>query len=361
MSATPRIRTLVVDDSAFARKVLREALSGDPRIEVVGTARDGLEALERISEHSPDVVTLDLLMPNLDGLGVLAALPKVGGPRVIVVTTSESESQRVIDALSAGAFDFVHKPTALATDRLFELSEELREKVVLAGTTRPRAKQGERDRASSVPPPARAEARVTPVPLGTSQHGNIDAVVIGTSTGGPQALTRIIPALPRDLPVPVLVALHIPAGYTEALAQRLNEMSAVQVVEAEHTAIELGAGKVVIARGGEHLALARRGTQLFAITDTFVRGAAYSPSVDHLFTSAARELRSGVLGVVLTGMGNDGLEGARAIRREGGVVLAESASTSIVHGMPRAVSEALLATEEAPLDAMAERICSYVG
>jgi two-component system chemotaxis response regulator CheB len=330
---------LVVDDSAFARKVLREALTQDPRITVVGTARDGLDALERIAELKPDVVTLDLVMPNLDGLGLLQALPLVGAPRVVLVTTSASTSELAVAALAAGAVDFVHKPTALATDQLFDLSDELRRKVVAAADARPQP-----------------STLAAPGALLQGRAAMVRAVVIGTSTGGPQALARLIPALPKYLPVPVLVALHIPAGYTDALARRLDESSALTVVEAGEGEIELRGGQVVLARGGEHLIIAQSAGNLVARIDRSLKNATYVPSVDHLFRSAARVLGRSTLGVVLTGMGDDGLEGSREIRRQGGEVLVESAASCVVHGMPRAVKDAGLATEEAPLHSMAERI-----
>jgi two-component system chemotaxis response regulator CheB len=343
MTTAKPVRVLVVDDSAFARKVLRESLGGHPRIEVVGTARDGLEALERIADLTPDVVTLDLVMPNLDGLGVLAALPPAGGPRVVVVTTQDSSSDLAIAALEAGAVDFVHKPTSLATDRLSELSAELVEKVLVAADAASRRPLEVARRAILAARPARTRI-----------------VVIGTSTGGPQALSRLLPALPRALPVPVVVALHIPAGYTEALSARLNEASEVDVMEALADETPLRAGLVVIARGGEHLTMAHRAGAVVARVDRTLVGSLHTPSVDHLFQAAAREFGDGVLAVVLTGMGTDGLEGARAIRRAGGAVLVESPLSTVVYGMPRAVKEAGLATEEARLDLMAERIAAHL-
>ena len=343
MTKSTPIRVLIVDDSAFARKVLREALTQDSRLEVVGIARDGLEALERIDELKPDVVTLDLVMPNLDGLGLLQALPAVGAPSVVLVTTSDSTSELAVAALAAGAVDFVHKPTALATERLFELSDELRRKVLAAADARPQPS--------------------TPAAPGAAPGGRammVRAVVIGTSTGGPQALARLVPALPASLPVPVIVALHIPAGYTDTLARRLDESSGLTVVEAGEHEIELRAGLVVLARGGEHLMVARSGANLVARFDRSLSSAPYVPSVDHLFRTAAHALGRRTLGVVLTGMGDDGLEGSREIRRQGGEVLVESAASCVVHGMPRAVRDAGLATEEAPLHWMAERIVAHL-
>ncbi|HVT08029.1 MAG TPA: chemotaxis-specific protein-glutamate methyltransferase CheB [Polyangia bacterium] len=331
-------RVLVVDDSAFARKVLRETLSVSTDLEVVGVARDGLEALEKIAELKPDVVTLDLIMPNLDGIGVLRALPAVGAPRVVVVSISDGNSVLGIEALQMGAVDIVQKPTALATDRLYEMSAELVAKVIAAGASRPRL--GE-------PPVAH--------PIQRRAAGRTRLVVIGASTGGPQALTRLLTALPADLPCGIAIALHIPAGYTEALARRLDEASAVHVVEASDGA-ELLPGQVMIARGGTHLRLRAQGSRFIAELDHAPVGSGFCPSVDVLFQSAAEAAGAAVLGVVLTGMGNDGVEGARAIAQARGRTLTEAEESCVVYGMPRAVVEARLSAGEAPIEAMADRI-----
>ncbi len=342
MTDSRRIRVLVVDDSAFARKVLREALSVSPLLEVVGIARDGLEALEKISELRPDVVTLDLMMPNLDGLGVLRALPAGEGPRVVVVSISDAESMLGVEALQMGAVDVIHKPTALATDRLYELAGELVAKVIAAA--------GSVNRAVG---PAAPPIQVPP------SAGAVRLVVIGTSTGGPQALTRLIAALPHDLPCAVAVALHIPAGYTEALARRLNDSCAVRVFEASEGA-DLSPGSVAIARGGIHLRVRARGGSMTTHLDPHPTTAPYCPSVNVLFESAAGALGPAVLGVVLTGMGDDGLEGARAIKGAGGRTLTESESSCVVYGMPRAVTEAGLSAGEAPLEDMANTILRHL-
>jgi two-component system chemotaxis response regulator CheB len=337
----PRIRVLVVDDSAFARKVLREALSTSPAIEVVGIARDGLEALERIAELAPDVVTLDLVMPGLDGLGVLRALPARGGPRVVVVSISDAESALGVQALQLGAVDLVNKPTALATDRLYELSAELVRKVVVAGGAKSR--------------------KILPAPgplLRPAGGRGVQMVVIGASTGGPQALTRLVTALPGELSAAVAIALHIPAGYTDALAHRLDQECALSVFEAADGA-ELRRGSVALARGGMQLRLAREGGRV--VTRLEVNPAvAYAPSVDVLFDSAAAVFGPKVLGVVLTGMGDDGLLGARAIAAAGGSLLTESESSCIVYGMPRCVREAGLSAGEAPIEEMAALILQHL-
>ena len=332
------VRVLVVDDSAFARKVLRETLSVSAAIEVVGVARDGLEALEKIAELKPDVVTLDLVMPNLDGLGVLRALPAEGGPRVVIVSISDSNSALGVEALQIGAVDLVQKPTALATDRLYELSSELVAKVIAAGGSHRRL---------VAPAPA-------PRPL-RAISSSVRLVVVGTSTGGPQALTRLLTALPGDLPCAVAVALHIPAGYTEALARRLDEACALHVFEASEGAA-LTPGSVAIARGGVNLRLRADGRAITTHLDSRPAASPFCPSVDVLFESAAAALGASVLGVVLTGMGNDGVAGARAIHEAGGRTLTEAEESCVVYGMPRAVVEASLSAGTASIEEMADEI-----
>jgi two-component system chemotaxis response regulator CheB len=334
-----RVRVLVVDDSAFARKVLREVLATSGRIEVVGAVRDGLEALEAIAAHSPDVVTLDLVMPGLDGLGVLRELPAGSSPSVVVVSVSDEESDLVVEALALGAFDFVHKPTNLATDRLYELGGELVRKVLSAGA----AAIARRARPAPAPPAAGPDTEAAPVSL----------VVIGTSTGGPQALTGIVPALPADGP-PVAIALHIPAEYTPAMASRLDRLSRVRVLEARD-GLELTRGVVVLARGGSDLEVEHERGRLVARVRLH-RERPYHPSVDALFESAARACGAELIGVILTGMGDDGVAGVRAIRAAGGRVVTEAASSAIVDGMPRSVREAGLSDADVPLEDLAAEL-----
>jgi two-component system chemotaxis response regulator CheB len=337
------IRVLIVDDSAFARKVLREVLGATPGVEVVGYARDGLEALEKVAELKPDVMTLDLVMPNLDGIGVLKNLPPDSPPRVLVVSISDASSELAVQALDCGAVDLVRKPTALATDQLYELGRELVEKVKVAALVR---------RSVTVPP-------ITVAPLEVPLVATRKIVVIGTSTGGPQALARLLPCLPQNLPVPVAIALHIPAGYTGALAARLNERCALQVAEAEPDLV-LRPGLAILARGGEHLAFRRSGEEVRAHLASDVERLPHIPSVDVLFQSAVAQFGSGVLGVVLTGMGDDGCRGARAIREAGGCVLTEAESSCVVYGMPRSVVEAGYSSEQAPLERMHELILAHL-
>ncbi len=340
---TRRIRVLIVDDSAFARKVLREILATSPDIEVVGSARDGLEALEKSAELSPDVITLDLMMPNLDGLGVLHGLPREGAPRVIVVSVSDGENELAIAALQAGAVDIVCKPTALATHQLYELAGEIVQKVKLAAH-------------AHATPPSERSARI-PSAWPAARARNI--VVIGTSTGGPQALTRLLTALPADFPVPLVIALHIPPGYTEALAARLNDTCAIHVCEAEE-GLELRPGLAVVARGGLHLQLAAYDSAVRVRLLPEPGTIRHAPSVDLLFASAAKQFGAATLGVVLTGMGDDGLDGSRAIHAAGGIILTELERSCVVYGMPRCVKEAGLSAAEAPIEGMAAEIIRHL-
>lgn len=339
-------RVLVVDDSAFARKVLRESLNASPLIEVVGIARDGLEALEKVIELQPDVVTLDLMMPNLDGLGVLRELTASGSTvRVILVSSSDRDSDLVVEALRLGAFDVVKKPTSLATDVLYELGDELVRKVVAARASRAR-------KASTWAPAAPSRRMVT--------GGDVELVVIGTSTGGPNALTRVLAGLPADFPVPIAIALHIPADYTPALAARLNDDCKLEVVEGGAVTL-LGPGLVVLARGGMHMRVVRRAGSLITMMSKEPSNADFFPSVDLLFESAAAATGKRTLGVVLTGMGNDGTRGARAIVEAGGAVISEAEESCVVYGMPRCVAEAGLSSLVVPIDRVAEELGRWLA
>ncbi len=330
-------RVLVVDDSAFARKVVREVLTA-AGFDVVGIARDGLEALEKIGELKPDVVTLDLVMPNLDGLGVLAALRAGTPPRVVVVSMAGEESALGIAALHAGAVVVVRKPTALALDRLYDLSAELISAVTTAAAAR-------------TPRPVDGVAPAGPAPA-AAKHA---VLVLGASTGGPQALTRIIKALPGNFPLPVALVLHLPAGYTQPFAERMDRDSDVEVLEAEE-GLELLPGRVLVARAGMHLRLQRVGREVRAALDLHPADTPHRPSVDVLFESAAQVYGGRVLAAVLTGMGNDGTRGARAIHAAGGTVLTEAEHSCVVYGMPRCVVEAGVSAGSYGLDLMATEL-----
>jgi two-component system, chemotaxis family, protein-glutamate methylesterase/glutaminase len=331
-------RVLVIDDSAFARMVISRVLREGGKIDVVGLARNGKEALERIDELDPDVVTLDLTMPELDGLAVLRTLAARPRPRVIVVSISTIDSEPGAEALALGAIDLISKPTALASERLAEIGDELVAKIL-----------------ATVPPVLKPLVTSIARPALISK---IDLVMIGTSTGGPQALTRLLARLPGDFPAPITIALHIPVEYTASLAARLDKTSALRVVEATD-GMPLEPGMAVIARGGAHLHIeGQPGALRGRVSATPLR--AYMPSVDELFVSGARAVGSGTLGVILTGMGDDGLEGARQIAAGGGSLITESISTCVVYGMPRCVDEAGIGATSIPLDGIAKEIVGRV-
>ncbi len=340
------IRVLVVDDSAYVRKVVTQMLSRSPFLEVVGTARDGQEALDQVVELKPDVVTCDLIMPNLDGVGfVTAQMARRPLPIVIVSVASES-GEMVLNALDAGAVDFIQKPTALASERLLDMAQDLVAKVRAAATAR-----------------LRMNTRVTAVrAAGTllNARGAFDIVVLGISTGGPQALRSLIPQLPAELPVPIAIVLHMPVGYTELYARKLDEISPLTVCEAAD-GIEVRAGSVLIAPAGRHLSL-RRNDRGLVITHLDVRplDTPHRPSVDVLFQSAADAYAGRVLGIVMTGMGEDGREGAAWIKAKGGTIFTESEDTCVVYGMPRAIVDAGLSDRAVGLEGMANAILEHV-
>jgi two-component system chemotaxis response regulator CheB len=333
-----RARVLVVDDSAFARTVLTRLMSVSD-IDVVGSARDGADALSQIEALDPDVMTLDLTMPHVDGLAVLRALEGKPRPRVLVVSISNIDTERGAEALALGAIDIITKPTALASERLNEIGDELVAKVRAA--------------AASLFEPLPVEIPEL-VPRTTERA---ELVLIGASTGGPQALTRIVNALPKLLAAPVVMVLHIPIGYTDALAARLDRTSQIHVVEATD-GLELRPGLVVLARAGIHIRVVREVGLRIELASGPPRP--FTPSVDEMFLSGANAAGSATLGIVLTGMGDDGLQGARAISTCGGSLITESASTCVVYGMPRAVQEAGIGAVSVPLDRIAEEITKRV-
>jgi two-component system chemotaxis response regulator CheB len=340
------VRVLVVDDSAYIRKVVTEMLSRSPFIEVVGTARDGDEALEQTERLRPDVVTCDLIMPGTDGVEFIKRQMAIRPVPIVIVSIAAESSERVLSGLDAGAIDFVQKPTALATEKVFDVAEELVAKVTAAAT----APVGR----------LREHGAVSPLPLTSTFRDRYGIVVIGVSTGGPQGLKSVIPPLPSDFPVPVAVVLHMPAGYTEAYAKRLDELSALTVVEAREGE-EVRAGVVFIAPAGRHLGFVRDPNgRVVTRLDIRPLDTPHRPSVDVLFQSAAEVYGERVMGIVMTGMGADGREGAAWIKARGGTVLTEAEETCVVYGMPRSVVDAGLSDESVPLDRLSAAILQRI-
>ncbi len=342
-----RPRVLVIDDSAFARSVLTRLMRASGVIEVVGAAGDGGDGLERITRLDPDVVTLDLTMPGVNGLEVLRVLGGRPRPRVIAVSMSTIDTEIGAEALSLGAIELISKPAGSGADRLRDIGAELVAKILAAAGSLAQAS------AVELPPPVASKPSalaLVPPP--------VSLVLIGTSTGGPQALTRLLSQLPATLGAPIAVALHIPAGYTEALARRLDRASPLHVVEAAD-GVALRPGMAVIAPGGMHLLIERVEAKFVARVSGRPERT-YTPSVDDLFSSGAAAAGPAALGVILTGMGDDGLAGARELVAAGGALLTQSSASCVVYGMPRCVDEAKLGAVSVPLDAMAAEIVSRV-
>jgi two-component system chemotaxis response regulator CheB len=337
----PVIRVLVVDDSAYVRKVVKQILSRSPFLDVVGTARDGEEALEMVEQLRPDVVTLDLIMPRMDGVTFLRQQMARRPLPVLVVSITGESSELMVRALEAGAVDMVQKPTALATEKVLEIGDELIEKVKAAARARP------------APVPKNGPA---PAAAGATRAASVDAVVLGVSTGGPQALKYLVPRLPVDFPVPLLMVLHMPVGYTKLYAQSLAEAAQLHVLEATE-GVPLQPGVALLAPGGRHLTCRRAANgSVSAHLGLHPLDALHRPSVDVLFQSAAEVFGSRVLGVVMTGMGADGVQGAAWIKAQGGKIITEAEETCVVYGMPRAVVEAGLSDRSVPLSRLAEAI-----
>jgi two-component system, chemotaxis family, protein-glutamate methylesterase/glutaminase len=340
------VRVLVVDDSAYVRKVVSQMLGRSPFIEVVGAARDGEEALGLVQEVRPDVVTCDLNMPVMDGVSFVRAQMARRPLPIIIISIAAESGEQVLAALDAGAIDFVQKPTALATERLMDMADELIDKVKAA------ARSPRRSIAVRALQPAQPVTR-------RPARGPIDVVVIGISTGGPQGLKVLIPQLPADCPVPVAMVMHMPLGYTEMYAQKLNELAPLRVIEAgEGEAVE--AGTVFLAPAGRHLTFRKDGGRVITHLDVRPLDTLHRPAVDVLFHSAAEVYGARVLGVVMTGMGSDGQEGAAWIKARGGCILTEAEESCVVYGMPRSVVEAGLSDASVPLERLAEAIMERI-
>ena len=344
------LRVVVIDDSAYVRKVVREILSRSPFLEVVGAARDGREGLELVEQLDPDVVTCDLIMPELDGVGFVREQMQRRPVPIIIMSVAKETAEAALAALDAGAIDFVQKPTALASEKIFEVSTELIEKVKAAGNV-------SLNRIPTAPAPLVPSTEPAPKVAGTH---SVDLVVIGISTGGPQALKRLIPQLPEDFPVPVLMVMHMPVGYTEMYAAKLNELSHLEVREAAE-GDEVKRGRVFLAPAGRHLSLKRDAhDKIVTHLDARPFDTLHRPAVDVLFQSAAEVYGNRVLGVVMTGMGSDGKQGAAWIKAQGGLVFTEAESSCVVYGMPGSVMEAGLSDKSIPLEDMARAIREVV-
>ncbi|MFO0885382.1 MAG: chemotaxis response regulator protein-glutamate methylesterase [Pirellulales bacterium] len=345
------IRVMVVDDSTVIRRLVTEALSSDPEIEVVTTASNGKIALSKLAQYKPDLITMDIEMPEMDGLETLAELRKTDKktPVIMFSTLTERGAVSTLNALTLGASDYVTKPANVGsvTNGIQVVKNELVPKVkALCG------------RKIGTIPPAPSHASVTPrITPRPKLEMPVKLLAIGTSTGGPNALAKVFEQLPKDLPVPVVVVQHMPPVFTRYLAERLHAKCALNVREAV-SGTKLAPGTIWIAPGDFHLEVNLAGGQFVtrltqAPPENFCR-----PAVDVLFRSVARAAGAGALAVVLTGMGQDGLIGCQAIDQAGGNIFVQDEETSVIWGMPGAVARANLANQILPLDQIAREISS---
>ena len=355
------VRVLVVDDSGFFRRRVTEMLESDPRLEVVGAAVDGQDAIDKTLSLKPDVITMDIEMPVMDGITALKRImSRQPTPTLMFSSLTTDGAQATLDALDAGAVDYLPKRFEDISRDRDEAKKMLCERVYSVGnkrkapspSLRPSARPATAARATAAAP----AARPTLVP---SQRGPVKLVAIGTSTGGPVALQEVLTQLPASFPVPLILIQHMPGSFTGAFAQRLDQQCAISVKEAQDGDV-LEAGKALLAPGGKQMMLEARGPVVRVRVQESAPEQNYKPCVDISFTSAAKAFPGKVLGVILTGMGADGREGARTLKQGGSEIWAQDEASSVIYGMPAAVAEAGLVSQILPLSEIGAAITKRV-
>jgi two-component system chemotaxis response regulator CheB len=341
-----RVRVLIVDDSALMRQLLSSCLAADPQIEVVGAAADPLEARDMIKALNPDVVTLDVEMPKMDGVTFLRKIMTLRPmPVVMISTLTQAGAEVTLEALEIGAVDFIAKPTRDIGTAMTELAGELQAKVKAAARVRVRARHFE---------PKTAESRPAKPKLPAGNLSPRKIVTIGASTGGVEALKLVLMHLPADCP-PILITQHMPERFTASFARRLDQECAMRVSEACHGDV-VEQGHVYIAPGARHLELARSAGRFVCRLTDDPPVSGHRPSVDVLFRSAAQAAGPDIVGVILTGMGKDGSEGMVQLRGAGAVTLGQDEASSLIYGMPRVAFERGAVQRQYPLADMAAAI-----
>jgi two-component system chemotaxis response regulator CheB len=341
-----KIRVLVVDDSALVRQLLTQGLSQDPAIEVVGAAQDPYAARDRIVELRPDVVTLDVEMPRMDGVAFLQRLmPQYPLPVVMVSSLTQRGKQVTLDALEAGAVDFVSKPTANIASGLGGMMMELRTKIKIASTA---------DVSSLKNGRVYHRTKAAMVECGSLAESTDKIIAIGASTGGTEAIKKVITRFPSSMPGVVIVQ-HMPAGFTKMFADRLNKICAMQVKEAE-SGDRLMPGRVLVAPGQKQLRVIRSGGQYRVTCEEGEKVSGHCPSVDVMMHSVAKNVGANAVGIILTGMGSDGASGMLAMRKAGARNLAQDKASSVVFGMPKVAYEKGGAEQLVPLEEIADRV-----
>lgn len=364
ISEPKQIRVVVVDDSAFMRKAISMMMESDPTIKVVGTATNGEDGVEIVRRLQPDLVTMDVEMPRMDGLTALRHIMASNPVPVMMVSSITTEgAQATLEALELGAVDFIPKQMSYVSLDIVKIKEELVAKIknivgrkhVLMARLRQQSRFSNVSRGSQ-PKPTTSYARVTgPI---QKKHHRVELVAIGSSTGGPPALNSVISQLPPNFPVGIVIAQHMPPMFTKPLADRLDSISRLSVREAEDGE-RLEPGTVLISPGGKHLLVRRYGGCFRVAVSAEPSDTLYKPCVDVMFNSVAEACGQTTLAVVLTGMGSNGVKGAKNIKAKGGALIAQDEATCVVYGMPRAVIEAKLADQIAPIEYIAAEIASY--
>ncbi|RNC70097.1 MAG: chemotaxis response regulator protein-glutamate methylesterase [Desulfuromonadales bacterium] len=347
-----KIRVVVIDDSAFNRRAITKMLEGMPEVEVVGYAADGEEGIRKVIDLKPDLVTLDLEMPRMDGFTLLRIIMGYS-PTPVIVISSKSDDEKVFKALELGAVDFVAKPTQGISEELLSISSDIHQKVrAVFHLNMAEIIRREKAGPAAAPP---VETRKPAITLAREARCRVDVVAIGASTGGPPALQRILSAFKEPLPIAVVVSQHMPAGFTRTFAERLNRLSVFDIKEAADGDLVVP-GRVLIAPGGYNMTFEKREGKVVARIVKPAKEDRYVPSVDVMLSSCARLFGPRTLGVVLTGMGNDGSRGVREIKGVGGQALAESEESSVVFGMPREAIATGVVDKAVPLNLMAREI-----
>lgn len=350
------IKVLIVDDSAFMRNALSSMLSSDYEIQIVGKARDGLEAIELVEKLKPDIVTMDVEMPRMDGITALKHIMEKNPVPVIMVSSLTVEGAKVtLDALDLGAVDFIPKNLSDLSINIVKIKEILIDKIkqiARKGIVKKRLRPTITPKTIEVP---------KSMPVRTTGERRINLVSIGTSTGGPKALQEIIPKLPKDFPTPIVIAQHMPPNFTGPFAERLNQLSQITVKEAEEgEPLKNGVAYIAPGRGHMRVKRVRAIENVVTISENNNEEFIYRPSVDALMFSVAECFPGRALGVILTGMGNDGLRGLAALKKTGGRIFAQNEETCVVYGMPKAVVDAGIADKILPIEEMAGEIINAV-
>lgn len=348
-----KINVLIVDDSAFSRQSIKDMLSNEGDIEVIGIASNGIEAMTKTVRLRPDVITLDLEMPEMDGFTFLRWLMKER-PTPVIIVSSYSDSKTLFKALELGAVDFVAKPSRKATIEFKNIKNDLLQKIRGIKDLRLEKLVVRSELISKTP-----IVDLGPVSRRDETKGTIEAVAIGASTGGPAALQIILTSLPQNFPAAVLITQHMPRGFTSTFAERLNRISPLHIKEAEDGDL-VKAGKVLICPGGSHMILRKRNNGVRVSLKEPGSNDRYVPSVDLLLSSTAEVYGTSSIGVILTGMGNDGKEGIVEIKRKGGYTIAEAESTAIIFGMPQEAIKTGVVDRILPLDEIPKEITTLV-